>query len=423
MQAFAILRFTLQQIPKKLLLMKHPTHFLHNKVYRFKSGRFMLRLIALLLITATHTKVNAQGADPQGGGCNNFISSYCNKDFTDTIPGLKIDSTTAINYGTLYATLKDVGYEADSNKCDTAYHGGNFCVSGYGALVFYVYYPETINGDSITCKLPVIINFHGGSYFECSSALHEGARDVCRQLAKRGFIVVNVEYRRGVLLDNKFGPNGFQKISVQQELAIYRANQDARGAIRSVIKMQRDTLNGFGTTFKIDTTRIFIAGQSAGAVMAMGAAYYERQEQIDSAFSSGNSNLSNALGRLDAPWYYGDTTINYRPLVKGVLAMWGGLPIHRSFINDAANYFRTNTVNPPLIGFVGKKDSTFPPGNNYFYFSTRTNHNGVNHKTETFCLISIGSFSNPDDIPSPIDPTVNADAVCVLIHFMRFLSE
>ncbi len=350
--------------------------------------------------------------------CSDFLSSYCTWNLTAPITGLVVNhtsTTSQISYGISYPTCKDVLYEKDMQKCDEGYHYGDDCVSGQASLQFYVYYPESLNGNSLSsCKLPVIINFHGGSYFECSISTHAGAQDICLRLAQRGFVVINAEYRRGVLLDNQKDVNGFQKISVQQVLAIYRANQDVRGCIRSVIKMQRLSNNGFfGTLFNIDTTKIFIAGQSAGAVMAMGAAYYERQGQIDSALSSGNSNLSTRLGRLDAPFYVGDTTINYKPLVKGVLSMWGGLPVHKSFYSNTANYFSTNTVNPPLIGFTGKKDSTFPPDKNYFYFSTRTTSSGVNYKTSSFCLVSIGSYSNPDDDPDPTDPTDNADVVLV----------
>ncbi len=395
--------------------------FLHNTTFLLKPEKIILRLIAIVFINGAYIKVNAQGGESQGGGCNSLISSYCSYDLTDTIPGLTIDSTSStsqISYGIINANLKDVLYEKDMNKCDTSYHLGDDCIDGLGSLTFYVYYPQKLNGNPITCKLPVIINFHGGSYFECSVSTHPGAKDICRRLAKRGFVVINAEYRRGVILDKQRAPNLFQEISVQQVLAIYRANQDIRGCIRSAIKMQRMGVNGFGTTFNIDTTRIFVAGQSAGAVMAMGAAYYERQEQIDSALSSGNANLRNALGRLDAPWYYGDTTINYKPLVKGVLAMWGGLPVHRSFYSNTANYFNTNTVNPPLIGFTGKKDSTFPPGKNYFYFST-TPVSAAKYKTESLCLVGTGSYSNPDDVPNPMDPTVNADAVCVGIDTLH----
>lgn len=410
-----------------------PYHLLKTTVYILSSKRYFLLkcfsiqlpclkpliIYAVLFLFALCINDTVKAQDV----CSDFLSSYCSRDFRDTISGLIVKSTSAISqisYGISYPTCKDVVYEKDSIKCDPFYNKGNTCVGGQGSLTFYVYYPETLSGNSLaTCKLPVIINFHGGSYFECSRSTHAGAVDICKRLAQRGFVVINAEYRRGVLLDNQLAPNLFQKISVQQVLAIYRANQDVRGCIRSIIKMQRDSMYGFATTFSIDTTKIFLAGQSAGAVMAMGAAYYERQGQIDSALSSGNANLSARLGRLDAPFYYGDTTINYKLLVKGVLAMWGGLPVHRSFYSNAANYFNTNTVNPPLIGFTGKKDSTFPPDKNYFYFSTRTTPSGVNYKTESLCLTTIGSFSNPDDDPMPNDPTDNADAVCIGIDTLH----
>lgn len=143
--------------------------FVHNTTLLLKPEKIILRLIAFLLINGAYIKVKAQGGESQGGGCSSFISSYCSYDLTDTIPGLLIDSiygTNAINYGISNANLKDVLYEKDMNKCDTSYHLGDDCIDGLGSLTFYVYYPQKLNGNLITCKLPVIINFHGGSYFE-----------------------------------------------------------------------------------------------------------------------------------------------------------------------------------------------------------------------------------------------------------------
>ena len=379
---------------------------------------FVIHFLLFLLAVMMSSRVTAQG-DPPAFSCDMFLSgNYCPLNLTNAITGLTIDSILEISYaGTPTTDFKDVLYEKDQKKCEPSYSGGNTCTNSSTAmstLKFAVYYPSKYNGNDLkTCKLPAVILFHGGSFFECSKYIVDGTRDFCRELAKRGFVVFTVEYRRGVILHGEF-VGDYQYISAQQVLGIYRAFQDGRGAIRSIIKMIRDGLNGFNSTFSIDTNRLFLAGFSAGSMISLAAAYYERQSQVDSAYPvyPGSSPLSTVLGPLDAPWYVGGADINYKPLIKGVLNMWGGFLMHKSFYNNPKSFFQQNIYHPPMIAFQGMQDHTFPVGKEYQYFSAKV-YNGVNYQEETSCLYSGSSFKLPDDDPDPMDITQNADAFSI----------
>lgn len=70
-------------------------------------------------------------------------------------------------------------------------------------------------------------------------------------------------------LDNIARPTG-SHISAAQALASYRAFQDVRGAIRSIIKDNSNVNN----VYKFDTTSIFLAGSSAGSIAMLNAVFF-----------------------------------------------------------------------------------------------------------------------------------------------------
>jgi hypothetical protein len=53
-------------------------------------------------------------------------------------------------------------------------------------------------------------------------------------------------------------------VSVQDGLALYRAVQDVSGAIRSIIYRQTQEGATVDDDYRIDTSRLFLAGESAG---------------------------------------------------------------------------------------------------------------------------------------------------------------
>ena len=252
---------------------------------------------------------------------------------------------------------------------------------------YYVYYPN-INYDS--CGLPVVFLFHAGGFSDCRHLNYEDA--LCRMIAKKGFIVFNIEYRRGRIKDKK---NNGKFTSVQQQLAIYRAMQDGRGALRTAIFDQQNIATN-GIPYRFDTTQIYVAGQSAGGLIAGSLAYYTAQSQIDSIFpsptGSGFHTISDELGPIDADLYRGDTSFDFHSGIKALWCMWGGfgIPIPVSNANDQYNFLSINGTVPlvPMIAFMGALDPVFSPlpAKQNVFFPPSTGH--AAYVIESSCLIN-----------------------------------
>jgi len=285
------------------------------------------------------------------------------------------------------------------------------CTDIRPSLKFDVYYPT--NHPYNTCKLPALIMFHGGSYAECSDKRNAGVVALCKEFAYRGFVVFSVEYRRGVLTDNRtvtdiLSGKTINYTTAQQMLAIYRACQDGRGAIRSIVKYEK---NGWGTghIWRIDIDKIFVGGISAGSVVAMHSVYYQNQSQWNAVFQG---NIVGSLGDMDDidnDYYYAgsetpfpdyDDDTDYGTIL-GVIDCWGALfvPATVAYNNDPFSFFVANDGMPPLIGFHGKADETFDYNRQAVYFSRP----GTTYPLyeETNCLYGTYNFidnSKPDAI-------------------------
>lgn len=148
-------------------------------------------------------------------------------------------------------------------------------------------------------KLPLIVMIHGGGFFKGSKNHH---RHVCDELAKKGFIVANLEYRQG--FDRR--PDKFiEGIS----LAVYRAQQDAAAAMRYLVHN--------ANKYHIDTSLIFIGGESAGSVTALGRAFISQNE-----WDQGLAILKEKLGTVESSGNNLSNTYS----IKGTFSMWGGIP-------------------------------------------------------------------------------------------------
>ncbi|MEP6683495.1 MAG: alpha/beta hydrolase [Parafilimonas sp.] len=260
-------------------------------------------------------------------------------------------------------------------------------------LVINVYYPS--NHDYSACPLPAVILFHAGGYTECSSYTNAGIVAISQGLASRGFVVFDVNYRVGVIADpSPVMPVGVPSFitytAAQQWLAIYRGLQDARGAIRSIIKMSEHHI--YDGSYKIDENKIFLAGASAGSVLSLAAAYYGNQSKIDTVFP----NVSSSLGSIDPDNVYyantSDLSFDYHTKIIGVLNCWGSLviPAIAGYFNDPHSFFSSQGYTlPPIISFQGKLDSTFNFKYQGVYFApSGTGLYGINYHQENRCLVN-----------------------------------
>jgi acetyl esterase/lipase len=147
--------------------------------------------------------------------------------------------------------------------------------------------------------LPLIIYAHGGGFMESSTK--ESHLKFCEQLAMKGFVVANIEYRRGF----DMSPENFKtKISK----AVYRSVQDQLAAARYLVHHSAE--------YFIDTSWVFFAGESAGGVTSLFSAYVTQDEWDQSA-----PQLSESLGTINNS----GNGLNDKFRIKGVISMWGGL--------------------------------------------------------------------------------------------------
>ena len=258
----------------------------------------------------------------------------------------------------LPTVFTDVKYvDEDSYRpgiCDAPI--STICDNNGSILSYDVYYPK--NHDYINgCALPAMILFHAGGFDECSSRDQSLVKAMCNYFAHRGFVTFNVEYRVGRLKDQRI------YTSVQQQLAAYRACQDGRGAIRSIIKRQMNETPGgtLNDPYRIDLTKIFVGGMSAGGIIALNAGWYTNPMTYQ-AFPSVGTTTQNALGLIDRDYYYASPTDvpNVQSYIKGILAMWTGIPMRINNINDQYSFFTYGSNLPPIIAFQGKNDEVFP---------------------------------------------------------------
>jgi acetyl esterase/lipase len=167
---------------------------------------------------------------------------------------------------------------------------------------------------------PLIIWMHGGG-FEFGSKSAKGIRLWCSTFARRGYVCAGINYR----LTNNFTIFHFDELLQ----ASYYAVQDAKTAI--------DFFRQHASEYGIDPNKIILAGNSAGGMMALQAAY------------SDNSELSK-LAKLDTD----RTALNKphdRAKVAAIISFWGG-------IYDL-DWLKNAKV--PIVSVLGSNDHIMPP--------------------------------------------------------------
>lgn len=332
----------------------------HNSIVK------MLFVHAMLLIAGT---LFAQ----ERSLCNKLPNGLsCNLDLT--VPLLD-DDQVAVERSVQYTrsgNFPDISYANTNPLYDDCGTGSMVSCNVVQPLVYDVFYPDNIK--TYPCyeskPLPAVILFHGGGFSDCSDYTGEqGIEFYCREFAKRGFVAFNVEYRRGRIRDTQYLPdNTGAYFSASNLLATYRAIQDGRGAVRSII--DRNNTSSM-SPYKIDTNRIYVGGVSSGSIIAMGIAYYT-PEMLTELFG----NVTALLGPPDNNMYTGSAGTGYR--IRGVLNLWGGLYMPPSYTGSPADFFRKNkdqngSRNPPMIAFQGNQDNVVPVQRANIFYSVSKN--------------------------------------------------
>ena len=141
-----------------------------------------------------------------------------------------------------------------------------------------IYSPK---GDKATKRAAVIVA-HGGAMISGSKESKQKSVYYCDSLAARGFVAVSVGFREGMSVSGDFSLNGLLKgntykltvDSADFARAVYRGVQDINAAVRYMRKK--------ATKLGIDSNRIYILGNSSGAILAMENIYANNKADFPS---------------------------------------------------------------------------------------------------------------------------------------------
>lgn len=228
-------------------------------------------------------------------GAHIFGQDYC-------IPQRFIDS--------YYFRSRDIQFDKDIVYGQALNYKGKIQI-----LDLDIFYPKQ-SVDSLK-KRPLIMLVHGGDGDKTQMYKYAPL------FAQRGFVVSTITCRKQTYKD---------KISILKEA--YQSLQDTHAALRFLISHANE--------YGIDTSVVFVGGQSAGAVSSTGIAYMHQQD-----FDILYPKITESLGRMDNATNELDT----RFTIKGVIDMFGQIA-DTSFISTE------EAQNIPIIMFHGTADSS-----------------------------------------------------------------
>jgi len=186
------------------------------------------------------------------------------------------------------------------------------------SFLFDLYRPK----DGHSAPRPLIIWMHGGG-FKLGTKEAKGIKLWSKTFAQRGYVCAAINYRLNKK-DLRFNFNELQK-------GCYYAVQDLKTAIEYFKK--------YHTEYNIDPDKIILAGNSAGGLMALQAAY------------STDAELAKMAG-------INDTSANHHGILKvaGVINFWGAI-FDLNWLNNAR---------VPIVSVLGNKDNIMPPTHKSF---------------------------------------------------------
>ena len=188
-----------------------------------------------------------------------------------------------------------------------------------------IYQPK----DDSEKKRAAVLVMHGGAFAAGSKTdMDQQTITYCDSLAARGYVAAAVEYRLGITATMKGKTLDIDSLDFSR--TVYRGIQDVRAAVRYV-RMHADELG-------VDPGRIYLVGNSAGAILTLENIYMDKESEIPAAAKN-----SPDLGGLDA---YGVQGTNAQ--ANAVAALWGA--VHDPKIIE--------DVDKPVLLVHGKADST-----------------------------------------------------------------
>ncbi len=224
---------------------------------------------------------------------------------------------------------------------------------------------------------PAIIFTHSGGFL-IGSRLSDDMLALCDSFARKGYVTATIDYRigMGATVSRFLGiPIGVKVNEANGYRAFYRGIQDSRAAIRFLKR-------NFGS-YGIDTTKVFLVGSSAGAILSIQNLYLDKPDEVFS-----DAFLSPSLGNLDIVGFQG-----FGGKADASVAMWGALQNPEIIENEKTPLFlihgTDDNVVPfkkgmPLDGIVPPNPAvslTLPQSFGSFCIDTALNNRGIGHET------------------------------------------
>lgn len=241
-------------------------------------------------------------------------------------------------------------------------------------LYFDFYEPA---GDTMAYR-PLVITVFGGAFVA-------GDRTWCdmvayaESLSHYGYAVASIDYR--LLPVYRITETNFIR-------AAYMAAQDVSAAVRF--------FKGNCDTYRIDTNRIFVIGNSAGTIASMHCVWMDDNERPEETFEDsgflgigGHSDLG-GVHTSGFPEY-----LSYSPNIAGLVAQWGGILdtnivgnddqtpiclIHGTADETVSFYYGA----PYEENFLGITSLILPDMYGSYYIDQRLTHRGVDHEMHVF---------------------------------------
>lgn len=189
-----------------------------------------------------------------------------------------------------------------------------------------IYQPS---GDAMAAR-PLIILAHGGSFIGGTRTDDATVVDLCKNLAKRGYVTASIDYRLGSLIPMVLDS------SVAIDVVI-KAISDGKAAVR-FFRQDAATTN----TYKIDVNNIYYGGNSAGAVLFMHAGYMKTMAEAPTYIQTALTANGGIDGNSGNPGYSSDG--------KAVINLAGAL--------NSASFISTGDM--PSVNVQGDIDATVP---------------------------------------------------------------
>lgn len=194
---------------------------------------------------------------------------------------------------------------------------------------------------------PLILFAFGGAFI---NGQRTDMDDLCQAFALKGYATATIDYR-------KVPPNSqFAVFTTPALLAdqIVRASSDMKAAVR-FFRADAATNN----TYRIDPTKIIVAGYSAGAITALQTAYIDSETE-DPTFTTAYQNNGGLEGNTDLP------------APNGLLPGYNARNLAGTFnlAGAVATLGVLSAGNPPLFSVHGDNDAVVPYGYGPVYGSS-----------------------------------------------------